>query len=152
MAKKNKTFRMNDDAIKKLELLEQAELKKNKIGLPYLKMTEIVEAAIDLYYTTYLDQDAGDDYIRRISTVVENSLNQYFTQYDIVLDKLLQTALFNKEAELTILKLLNKSKCITRPESDRDLKDFISVMGSVYEKYINDKIFDKNCEDDTGDD
>lgn len=140
MAKRNKTFRMNDDVIKKLEVLEQSELQKHELGLPYLKLTEIVEAAIDLYYTTYLDQDAGDDYMRRITSVVENSLSQYFNQYDVVLTKLLQTALFNKEAGLTTLKLLNRLKFIERPQSDKELRAFISEMGSVYEAYISDKI------------
>lgn len=144
MAKRNKTFRMNDDVIKKLEVLEQSELQKHELGLPYLKLTEIVEAAIDLYYTTYLDQDAGDEYMRRITSVVENTLYQYFNQYDLIFTKLLQTAFFNKEAELTILKLLNSIKFIERPRTDEELKHFISGKESIYESYILEKIKSNN--------
>lgn len=140
-----RTYRFNKDTIMKLNLLRDKELQMQKEGLGVAKeMTEIVEAAIDLYYTTYLDQDAGDDYMRRITSVVENTLYQYFNQYDLIFTKLLQTAFFNKEAELTILKLLNSIKFIERPRTDEELQHFISGKESIYESYILEKIKSNN--------
>lgn len=140
MTKKSKTFRLNEDVYQKLIDLENAEKLKRKRGLSSKTMTDIVEEAISSYHIAYLDQNSGDDYMRRITSVVENLLSQYFNQYDVVLTKLLQTALFNKEAGLTTLKLLNRLKFIERPKSDKELRAFISEMGSVYEAYILDKI------------
>ena len=106
MRKRSKTFRINEDTFNKLAILEQKEKEKDNQGLKALTLTEIVEAAIDLYYTTYLDQDAGDEYMRRITTVIQSSLDQYFNNYDLLFNNLLENTNSNKEALKMLLRVL----------------------------------------------
>lgn len=135
MAKGVNSFRLSNSTV--IQIQELYQMKKNeaetsKADIP--TKAEIIESAIAMYYAHEMDRNAGNEYLNRITMVVQDAINQSMDLYDAAFNKILFDSEYNKESLLTLLKALDI------PKDPIVIEDLVLRKKSFYETTLQKKV------------
>lgn len=134
MQKTPKSFRLSQKAIDELDIILKIEsTQAHTLGISPASMTEIIERGINTLYTVLTDQSAGDDYLTRMTSLINNAVQQGMSSHDMAINSILFDLAVVKEL------LYIQMKVGSYPKDHQIITEILNKK-SVYEPIVEEKI------------